>query len=135
MSCTDVINYIRYINTLLEEILDDTIKYVTEAEKNGFRHSDISVERANSHLDKSQLEKIENPSFLTDEREKQWSIENECRELFTKVSMNQGYVNRAFVSSTDGLASIELDHSLDKHGKKYIHNDKIIDYCRYCICV
>lgn len=125
------INYARYINTLLEEVLDDTVKHVTNVEKNGVQHP---WQQTKNNL-KSQSDKLEdeisikrdkddslniNSHVPIDKTQEQWSAENECKKQFARVSIGEGYVNPAFVDSTDELASLDFDHSAKKRGKRWI---------------
>lgn len=133
------INFIRYINTLLEEVLDDTVKHVTGVEKNNAQHS---WQRTKNNMMKSQIDKSkENNSIKKDGDNffidinphlpaEQWSTENECKRQFAGVSMGEGYVNPAFIGSTDELASIDFDCSARKHSKRYI-----TDKMRLCHCI
>ncbi|XP_011640783.1 uncharacterized protein LOC105429485 isoform X1 [Pogonomyrmex barbatus] len=125
----------RYINTLLEEVLDDTVKHVTGVEKNSVQNS---WQRTKNNLMKSQLDKSKekisikkdgNDSFIdinlrlpADKREtqEQWSTENEHKRQFASVSIGEGYVNPAFVGSTDELASLDFDCSTRKHTDLYL---------------
>lgn len=122
----------RYINTLLEEVLDDTVKHVTGVEKNNVQQS---WQRTKNNLMKSQpdqskekisIKKDGDDSFidinthLSDKMQEQWSTENECKREFTRVSIGEGYVNPAFVGSTDELASLEFDCSARKHTGLYL---------------
>lgn len=59
-------------------------------------------------------------THLSDKMQEQWSTENECKREFTRVSIGEGYVNPAFVGSTDELASLEFDCSARKHSKQCI---------------
>ncbi|TGZ47487.1 Uncharacterized protein DBV15_00047 [Temnothorax longispinosus] len=124
----------RYINTLLEEVLDDTVKHITDAEKNTVQHSwqrtknnliksqpDKSKEKISTKKDRDDSFRIDiNPRLLADKTQEQWTTENDCKRQFAKVSMGEGYVNPAFVGSTDELASLEFDCSARKHTGLYL---------------
>lgn len=112
----------RYINTLLEEVLDDTVKHVTGIEKNGVQHP---WQQTKNNL-KSQSDKSKDDSFIDinsslpiDKTQERWSAENECKKQFARVSVGEGYVNPAFVGSTDELASLDFDHSARKRADLY----------------
>nr|XP_012226813.1 PREDICTED: uncharacterized protein LOC105674819 [Linepithema humile] len=110
----------RYINTLLEEVLDDTVKHITDVEKNDNQHPEASWQRTRSDSKKSQLDKAEKEISL--KRDEQWSVENDCKQQFSRVSMGEGYVNPAFVGSTDELTSLEFNRSAGKHANMYLAN-------------
>lgn len=122
------INYARYINTLLEEVLDDTVKHVTNMEKNDVQHP---WQKTKNNL-KSQSNKLEHKISIKRDKDfidinsrvpinkTQWSAKNECKKQFARVSVGEGYVNPAFVDSTDELASLDFDHSAKKRGKQQI---------------
>lgn len=118
-------------------MLDDTVKHVTEVEKNSVQHS---WQRTKNNLMKSQIDKSkENISVKKNGDDsfidinpclpaEKWSTENECKRQFARVSMGEGYVNPAFIGSTDELASIDFDCSARKHSKIYT-----TDKTRLCI--
>ncbi|EFN79856.1 Abhydrolase domain-containing protein 8 [Harpegnathos saltator] len=129
----------RYINTLLEEILDDTVKHVAEVEKNGVRQSKVAWQQTDVLTNKSRPDesKEEVPatrngrgSFVdvdlsvADNKRQEWRCGGKNRggkKQFAKVNeVNEGYVNPAFVGSTDQLASIELDRATEKHADLYL---------------
>lgn len=121
----------RYINTLLEEVLDDTVKHVTGMEKNGAQHPwQQTKNNLKSQSDKPKDEisrtKDKDDSFIDinsrlaiDKTREQWSAENECKKQFARVSAGEGYVNPAFVGSTDELVSLDFDHSARKRADLY----------------
>ncbi|XP_014488851.1 PREDICTED: uncharacterized protein LOC106752019 [Dinoponera quadriceps] len=120
----------RYINTLLEEILDDTVKHVTEVERNGIPHSEAPWQRANnfkkSRPDESKegisIERdgslIDIDSPVAGKTQERWGVKNRDKKQLAKVPMNEGYVNPAFVGSTDRLASLDFDRA--KHADLYL---------------
>lgn len=126
--------FIRYINTLLEEILDDTVKHVAEAEKNGVRHSEVPWQGTGDFTKKSRLESKEEISIkvngcesligidspVSGKKQQRWSAKSQGKKQFAKVPMNEGYVNPAFVGSTDRLASLDLDRATERDGKRLI---------------
>lgn len=113
-------------------MLDDTVKHVASVEKNGIQHP-WQQTKNNS---KSQSDKLENEISIKrnkadslininshvpiDKTQEQWSAENERKKQFARVSIGEGYVNPAFVDSTDELASLDFDHSAKKRGKRWI---------------
>jgi len=116
----------------LEEVLDDTVKNITSVEKDNVQHS---WQRTKNNLIKSQSDKskekisikkdgddsfIDNPRLLEDKTQEEWITENERKNQFARVSISEGYVNPAFVGSTDKLASLDFDCSARKHSKRYI---------------
>lgn len=108
-------------------MLDDTVKHITGAEKDSVQHS---WQRTKNNLTKSQPDKSKvsikdeddsfridiNPRLLADKTQQQWTTENECKRQFARVG--EGYVNPAFVGSTDELASLDFDCSTRKHSKR-----------------
>lgn len=115
----------RYINTLLEEVLDDTVKHVTGVEKDSVQQS---WQRTKSNLmkslpdkskEKTSTKKDEDNSFSdinsVDKTQEEWTTENECKSQFARVSIGEGYVNPAFVASTDELASLDFNCTARKH--------------------
>lgn len=110
-------------------MLDDTVKNITDVEKNGVQRSEVSWQRTNTDLKKSQFDKF--ASAITSDksfvdihlpadkapREQQWNVDNECKKQFTDVSIGEGYVNPAFVGSTDELTSLSFNRSAGKHSK------------------
>jgi len=129
--------YARYINTLLEEVLDDTVKHVAGIEKNNVRHSEITWKRMENGLDSRSGPDPDrskdglpirrdadrsfldiDPPFPVNQTEEQWDRENECKKPFARVSIGEGYVNPAFVSSTDQLSSLHFDPSTEKQSKR-----------------
>lgn len=121
------INCARYINTLLEEVLDDTVKHVTSIEKNDVQHpwqktKNNLKSQSNKLKDEISIKRDKNDSFIDINShvsidKTQWRAENECKKQFARVSVGEGYVNPAFVDSTDELASLDFDHSAKKRGK------------------
>lgn len=121
-------------------MLDDTVKHVTGMEKNGAQHPwQQTKNNLKSQSDKPKDEisrtKDKDDSFIDinsrlpiDKTREQWSAENECKKQFARVSAGEGYVNPAFVGSTDELVSLDFDHSARKRGKQYIYDNKIIYY-------
>ncbi|KMR04624.1 abhydrolase domain-containing protein 8 [Lasius niger] len=121
----------RYINTLLEEVLDDTVKHVTGVEKNDVQHTwQQTKNNLKSQSDKSKdeisIKRDKDDSFIDinsrlpiDKTQEQWSAENECKKQIARVSLSEGYVNPAFVGSTDELASLDFDHSARKRADLY----------------
>jgi len=65
-----------------------------------------------------------NPRLSADKTEEQWTMENECKSQFAKVSIGEGYVNPAFVGSTNELTSLDFDCSARKHSKR-MHLEKM----------
>ncbi|XP_012538661.1 uncharacterized protein LOC105837974 isoform X2 [Monomorium pharaonis] len=121
----------RYINTLLEEVLDDTVKHITNVEKNSAQQpwqqaeNNLMKSQPDKSKDKISIKKDEDDSFIdinshlpADKMQKQWTTENECKSRkrqFAGVSIGEGYVNPAFVGSTDELAFLDFDCSARKH--------------------
>lgn len=125
-------NCVRYINTLLDEVLDDTVKNITDVEKkDDVQRSEVTWQRTKTDLNKPQPD--ESRSAITNDRNDslidacsrlpvvktrdQWNIDNECKKQFTNVSIGEGYVNPAFVGSTDELTSLSFNRSAGKHSK------------------
>ncbi|KAG5309532.1 ABHD8 protein, partial [Acromyrmex insinuator] len=122
----------RYINTLLEEVLDDTVKHIISVEKDNVQHS---WQRTKNNLIRSQSDKSKekisikkdgddsfidiNPRLL-DKTQEEWITKNERKSQFARVSISEGYVNPAFVGSTDELASLDFDCSARKHTGLYL---------------
>ncbi|EZA62608.1 Abhydrolase domain-containing protein [Ooceraea biroi] len=122
-----------YINTLLEEVLDDTVKHIAGIERNkNVQHSEITWKRMKNGLrnysdedpDKSKdqvsIKRDDdrsfidiNSSFPMDRTQEQWSTENECKKPFAGVSVAEGYVNPAFVGSMDELSSLHFNRSAE----------------------
>lgn len=111
-------------------MLDDTVKHV---EKNSIQHSwqrtktDLMKSQPDESKEKVSIRKEDdsfridtNPRLLADKTQEQWTTENECKRQFPRVSIGEGYVNPAFVGSTDELASLDFDCSARKHSKRYI---------------
>ncbi|XP_018404905.1 PREDICTED: uncharacterized protein LOC108781444 [Cyphomyrmex costatus] len=123
----------RYINTLLEEVLDDTVKHITRVEKENVQRSwqqtknNLMKSQSDKSKEKIPIKKDENDSFidinprlLEDKTQEEWITENECKTQFARVSISEGYVNPAFVGSTDELASLDFDCSATKHTGLYL---------------
>jgi len=122
----------------LEEILDDTVKHVTVVGKDSVQHS---WQRMKNNSMKSQpdeskeqisIRKDGDNSFIdvnsrlpADKTQEQWTMENESKSQFAKVSIGEGYVNPAFVGSTNELTSLDFDCSARKHSKR-MHLEKSI---------
>lgn len=121
----------RYINTLLEEVLDDTVKHVTGVEKNGVQHSWQQTKnnlksQSDKPKDEISIKRDKDDSFIDsnsrlpiDKTREQWNAENECKKQFARVSVGEGYVNPGFVGSTDELASLDFNHSARKRADLY----------------
>lgn len=87
-----------------------------------------------SQLDKAEkeisLKRDEDESFVdinclpAEKMREQWDVKNDCKQQFSRVSMGEGYVNPAFVGSTDELTSLEFNRSAQKHGKRFIYKKK-----------
>ena len=121
----------------MEEVLDDTVKHIISVEKDNVQHS---WQRTKNNLIKSQSDKSKisikdgddsfidiNPRLLKDKMQEEWITENEHKNQFTRVSISEGYVNPAFVGSTDELASLDFDCSARKHSKRiHLRKNKII---------
>jgi len=142
---------VRYINTLLEEVLDDTVKHVADLERNNVRHSGVtwkgmengSGDHSRSHKDPDKSKDglpirrdgdgsflDVDPPFPVDQTEEQWNTENECKKPFARVSIGEGYVNPAFVASTDQLSSLHFDPSTEKQSKR----DRIVKSIALDLC-
>lgn len=122
-------------------MLDDTVKHVAGIEKNNVQHSsEITWKRVKNGLrtnhsaedpDKSKdalsIRRVDdgssliaiNPPFPTDQTQEQWSAENECEKPFARISIGEGYVNPAFVGSTDELSSLRFNRCTEKQSKSY----------------
>lgn len=112
-------------------MLDDTVKHITGVEKNSGQHSwQQTKNNLKSQPDEFSKEEISikkdgddsfrndiNPCLLADKTQEQWTTENDKRQL-ARVSIGEGYVNPAFVGSTDEIASIDFDCSARKHSKR-----------------
>ncbi|KAL0117342.1 hypothetical protein PUN28_010297 [Cardiocondyla obscurior] len=118
----------RYINTLLEEVLDDTVRHVTGVEKDVAPHSwqriknsstksqpDEPKENISTRTDGDDLRIDINSYPLTDKMREQWPVENGCKKQFSGVLTSEGYVNPAFVGSTDELTTLNFNCSARKH--------------------
>ncbi|XP_032686788.1 uncharacterized protein LOC116851461 [Odontomachus brunneus] len=123
----------RYINTLLEEILDDTVKHVTEVEKKGVRHPEVSWQQTDDFANKSRPDESKEEvsikrdergslidSFVAGKKHERWAVKSRGKKQFAKVPINEGYVNPAFVGSTDRLASLDFDRATEKHANLYL---------------
>jgi len=117
-------------------VLDDTVKHITGVEKNSDQHS-WQQTKNNSQPDEFSKEKISikkdeddsfrnniNPLLLADKMQEQWTTENDKRQL-ARVSIGEGYVNPAFIGSTDEIASIDFNCSARKHSKRAMHLRKM----------
>lgn len=115
-------------------MLDDTVKHIKGVEKNSSQHSwqqtknnsksrpDESKEKISIKKDGDDSFRIDfNPRLLADKTQEQWTTENDKRQL-ARVSIGEGYVNPAFVGSTDEIDSSSLDFncSARKHSKRCI---------------
>ncbi|XP_046833442.1 uncharacterized protein LOC124430628 [Vespa crabro] len=104
----------RYINVLLEEILDDTIKYVANSnDSNLILKNDRKVTKERSKLDhqqsssKAKGEEIFNEisfSFHADDKK----IQEDEKLNVERTKNDQGYINRAFIGSAHDPDSLDF---------------------------
>ncbi|XP_054000565.1 uncharacterized protein LOC128888010 [Hylaeus anthracinus] len=113
----------KYINVLLEEILDDTVKYIAGVEDSLIKDAAVTKKRTSqsrrSSRDKSIAEtgKLETErtsgneesfnisfSFRPDRLEKN-EKESACKK---EILSNEGYVNRGFIGSTNDPDSLDF---------------------------
>jgi len=85
---------------------------------------DESKERISIKKDRDDSFIDVNSRFQADKTQEQWTMENECKSQFAKVSIGEGYVNPAFVGSTNELTSLDFDCSARKHSKR-MHLEKM----------
>lgn len=116
-------------------MLDDTVKHVTGVEKNGVQQqTKNNLKSSDKSKDETSIKRDKNDSIIDinshlpiDKTEEQWSAENERKKQeFVRVSVGEGYVNPAFVGSTDELSSLDFNHSARKRGRRQIYEIKLL---------
>lgn len=105
---------------------------MAEVEKNGVRHPEAPWQRTDDFAKKSRPDefKEETPikrdgreslidinSPVAGKTQERWGAKHRGKKQIAKVPMNEGYVNPAFVGSTDRL---DLDRAAEKHGKRLL---------------